>query len=55
MRARRGPPEYRVYIVPGAATTKAKRKAVESQLITLVFVLKKVAAVSATGEKESHW
>ena len=34
--------------------TKAKRKAVESQLMTLVLVLKKVAAVSATGEKDSH-
>ena len=39
----------------GAATTKAKRKAVESQLMMEEVVEKCSAAVLATGEKESHW
>lgn len=41
-------------MVAGEAATNAKRKAVESQLMTLSVVEKKVAAVLATGEKESH-
>lgn len=42
-------------MVAGAATTKAKRKAVLSQLMMLGFVEKKSAAVFATAEKESHY
>lgn len=38
----------------GDAATKAKRKAVLSQLMMLGVVEKYVAAVLATGEKESH-
>jgi len=55
MIARRGPPVWRVQMVAGAATTKAKRKAVLSQLMMLGFVEKKSAAVFATAEKESHY
>ncbi len=54
MIARRGPPVWSVQIVAGAAITKAKRKAVLSQLIMLGVVKKKSAAVLTTGEKESH-
>lgn len=39
----------------GAATTKAKRKAVLSQLMMEEVVEKYSAAVLATGENESHW
>lgn len=39
----------------GAATTKAKRKEVLSQLMMEEVVEKYSAAVLATGEKESHW
>jgi hypothetical protein len=41
--------------VSGQATTKAKRKPVESQFIALSVVLKYVAEVVETGAKVSHW
>jgi len=41
-------------MVTGVMKTKANRKAVLSQLMTLSVVLKKVAASPATGEKVSH-
>ena len=46
-----GPCLCRAQNVNGVAATKAKRKAVDSQLITLSVVLKYVAAVSETGAK----
>ena len=46
-----GPCWWRDQNVNGVATTKAKRKAVESQLMTDSLVLKYVAAVSDTGAK----
>lgn len=55
MIASRGPPVWRVYKVRGAATMKAKRKAVLNQFMVLAVVEKWVAAVSATAEKDSHW
>lgn len=42
-------------MVKGAATTKANRKAVLSQLMMEEVVEKYSAAVLATGENESHW
>lgn len=39
MKARRGPPVCKEYIVRGAAATNAKRNAVESQLIIEGLVL----------------
>ena len=53
--ARRGPAVERVYRVRGEAKRKAKRKAVLSQLTVLEVVLKKEAAVLATGENDSHY
>lgn len=38
----------------GTMTTKANRKAVENQLMADSLVLKKSAAMAATGEKVSH-